>query len=159
MPAQDFLFDMCAPTQPGQQNSPWPVRVDDLCATFQLNDPNKNKQACEIMGLLKLMLASPSAAPLKCQPDGVPPPPETDQQGGREVYLQGVQALLKPNDQSKVNPRGLALQITGSRLHRPSIVQAFGCLINGIAMHLLDGSAALAAAAAATAAWNSTLQQ
>lgn len=75
-PQQDFLFDMC-----GKEKGPWPVRVNDLCTSFGLNDPSKAEQACEVVQLLKMMLASPSAAPLKCQPEAIPPPPEADSNG------------------------------------------------------------------------------
>lgn len=83
-PQQDFLFDMCAPSPPGQPKGPFPVRVNDLCTSFGLNDPSKHKQACEVVGLLKMMLASPAAAPLTCQPDAIAPPPEADSNGGCE---------------------------------------------------------------------------
>jgi hypothetical protein len=80
-PQQDFLFDMCAPAGPGHTQSPWPVRVNDLCTSFGLNDPLKTEQACEVVQLLKLMLASPAAAPLTCQAEAIPPPPAQDQDG------------------------------------------------------------------------------
>jgi hypothetical protein len=80
-PQQDFLFDMCAPAAPGEQKGPWPVRVNDMCTSFGLNDPTKAQQACEVVQLLKMMLASPAAAPLTCQADAIPPPPAQDKDG------------------------------------------------------------------------------
>jgi hypothetical protein len=79
-PQQDFLFDMCAPNR-GEQKGPWPVRVNDLCTSFGLNNPQKREDACEVVQLLKMMLASPAAAPLRCQPGAIIPPPEQDRDG------------------------------------------------------------------------------
>lgn len=83
-PAQDFLFDLCAPPEElgqQQQKSLWPVHVDDICTSFGLNDPANAAQACEVVSLLKMLLANPAAAPLHCEPDAIAPPPGTDPQG------------------------------------------------------------------------------
>lgn len=93
-PAQDFLFDMCAPPEPGQQhNTPWPVRVDDLCSSFGLNNPQLTEQACQVVDLLKMMLASPAAAPLKCQADAIPAPPAQDKDGEADVWVCGAYSV------------------------------------------------------------------
>lgn len=78
-PQQDFLFDMCG-NRAGQQG-PWPVRVNDMCTSFGLNNPQNREDACEVVQLLKMMLASPAAAPLKCQADAITPPPAQDRDG------------------------------------------------------------------------------
>jgi hypothetical protein len=52
-----------------------------MCTSFGLNDPTKAQQACEVVQLLKMMLASPAAAPLTCQADAIPPPPAQDKDG------------------------------------------------------------------------------
>jgi hypothetical protein len=85
-PQQDFLFDMCAPNR-GQQKGPWPVRVNDMCTSFGLNNPQKREDACEVVQLLKMMLASPAAAPLKCQADAITPPPAQDRDGEQTLAL------------------------------------------------------------------------
>jgi hypothetical protein len=52
-----------------------------MCTSFGLNDPTKAEQACEVVQLLKMMLASPAAAPLTCQADAISPPPAQDKDG------------------------------------------------------------------------------
>lgn len=75
-PAQDFLFDMCGPGSPQ-----WPLRVDDMCSSWGWTDPANAKQACEMIDMVRMMLGSPSLAPLRCEPGSLPPPPASDAAG------------------------------------------------------------------------------
>lgn len=59
------------------QIAPFPIRSDDVCGSFGLNEAN-NAYACLSLGQLAPILGNP---PLRCAPDAIPPHPTTDSNG------------------------------------------------------------------------------